>query len=1088
MRNLKKFLALVLAMVMAMSLMITVNASDAEDYKDFSGVTEEFEEAVQVLTGMGIFKGDDNGNFNPGKALRRSEAAAIMYRLVTGDVKDERADLHVGVANFSDVNDDDWFAGYVGFCADKGIIKGRDDGRFDPHANVTGYEMLAMLLRAVGYGKNNEFTGDDWMIPTGSAATDLGILDNVKTTNYGTAKYLLREVRRDVVADLTFQTAAKVPTAEVSSLGQYTDYTWTDNGAGGLTVVPNPTLGEKKFGLTTNTGIVLGNQATGEDDTLVGFSADASGSTEVIKNDDGSYTYTSDNTDNATIGFDHSTGLDLFGHKVKVWYDNRGYEDGFDKAKLNGSNDIGGIKTYTMIDKAELAKYVYAEGADLSAAGGTASTAKLGAAAKDAGFTVQLDSGGGSATCANTTANISDRYSQFDTTLPDAATAAATAAAVSPVNMYYLVSNNSGKTVDVAVSLSAEVGKITELNLTAKDKYLTLGTSVTNVSKFTNATSVNNDRIYLSSLTEDSVKDIGALVCAWQVVGTSFTEANANALTGGAAANMDKVMYKTEKLKTSTKYVSSSTVSTETIDSAGSAAVGSVNFTDGTSMKLSGITRGDGTNSKIISCALPIIVNDTDANVATANATKPGHEGNLHAGVEYTVYEDVMGRFVSMTTGSGTKFIYGTFADFEIGALGTGTSRYAITGVGQDGAKIENHVLTAVELGGTMTKIEGAVNTTYNALTLTQKDYSVNSNQIIEGYNTGYMIDEDGNLYPYTGKKMDVNTTAADANGVATSKKWTIKASDVDLGVARVYNNEDNDAATPSGTIDGSDTVVSYMLTNNTKFYVVEGSGTATLKVTPYTGIKELLGNGSSVDIAYDTNDDQVVFWTEDEMYGTTKTDSNHTVAAVVLSDTNLTRWGAQNMYYNHSKTNSTGLVLPGATGVEQFELWNNGEKSTYFIDLAKSLKKDGTTAWATGNSNNVEADTFYTLTPCDEINGVTIYKAVGIQEETDLAYADGLNTGVAYNYITVNGLDHANLKKGSGDLIFNVGSANVCDVQFKEDSTQADTRNEITSIAELNNAISVMNTAQGAAIYTVQVAVVYDNADVATIYIISIT
>ena len=34
----------------------------------------------------------------------------------------------------------------------------------------------------------------------------------------------------------------------------------------------------------------------------------------------------------------------------------------------------------------------------------------------------------------------------------------------SPVNMYYLVSNNSGKTVDVAVTLSAEVGVIAEKN------------------------------------------------------------------------------------------------------------------------------------------------------------------------------------------------------------------------------------------------------------------------------------------------------------------------------------------------------------------------------------------------------------------------------------------------------------------------------------------------------------------------------------------------------------------------------------------------------------------------------------------------
>jgi len=1061
MRNLKKFLALVLAMVMCFSLMLTASAANAEDFKDYDGVTEEFTEAVDVLTGMGVIKGDDNGNFNPGKTLRRSEAAAIMYRLVTGDVKDERADLHIGVANFSDVNDDDWFAGYVGFCADAGIIKGRGDGRFDPHANVTGYEMLAMLLRALGYGKNNEFTGSDWMIPTGSTATDLGILDNVKTTNYGSAKALLREVRRDVVADLTFQTAAKVPTAEVSSLGQYTDYTWGTDGSGQLTVIPNPTLGAKKFGLTANTGIVLGNQATGEDDTLVGFESATNGDYENIK-DGGYYTYLSANGTNATIGFDHSTGLDLFGHKVKVWYDNRGYEKGFDKTKLAGSNDIGGIKTYCMIDKAELAKYVYAEGADLSAAGGTSSTAKLGAAAKDAGFTVQLNKDASGATCANTTANLSDRYSQFDTTKVAADAADATAAAVSPVNMYYLVSNNSGKTVDVAVSLSAEVGKIAELNLTAKDKYLTLGTDVANVSLFSNDTT-ETDRIYLSSLTSDSVKDIGALVCAWQVVGTSFTATDAADVDGTAANNSTKVQYKLEKLKTSTKYVSSFVAPTGgnkvQLDSTSKDSVTKVTFTDGTSMELSGITYGggDGDNSKIISCALPIIVNDTDANVATANAAKPGHVGNLHAGVEYTVYEDVLGRFISMTTGSDTKFIYGTFADFEIGALGTGTYRYAITGVDQDGAKVENHPLISVDGD----KIEGNVTGTYNALDVTKKDYNGDSNQVDEGENTGYMIDKDGNLTAYEGKKM------------VTADSWTVGTDDVKLGVARAESDS-----------------VTYMLTNSTKFYVVSGSGTATLKVTPYTGIKELLANGSSVDIAYTTGDDEVVFWTEDEMYGTTKTDSNHTVAAVILSDTNLTRWGAQNMYFSYAAdTTGTGLVLPGANAsVKQFKLYSNGEADYYFVDTA-----------ASGGATQMAAQTFYTLTECDEVNGTPIYKAVAKTSNTALSYADGFNADdadagntVTYEYITVNGLNHAVLKKendaNTDGLIFKVADAKVCDVEYQEESTTTIAgRAKITSIAELNNAISVMQTDQAKPLYAVEVAVVYDQENIATIYIVKV-
>ena len=1066
MRNLKKFLALVLAMMMTLSLMVTVNAKNVE-FEDGESVNEAFIDDLTVLAGMGVIQGMDNGKFAPTSTVTRAQMAAIVYRLRTGDADadpeyKDKSNMYAGYGDFKDVNDTSWYAGYVGYCANAGIIIGDGDGNFRPNSPVTGYEALVMLLRAMGYNQPNEFTGKDWRQHAASIATQRGMLAKVDTTSYrGT---LMSGAAREVVAEITFQAATKAQVVYTAAFG----YQTTGMSGGVLSDKLNPTLGWQYYGLTSDTGIVLGNQATGENNTLVGFNSvtgdeDVNGlpeGKEFIEDGDGNYTYASAADTNITVPFDVKTGLDMFGHKAEVWYDGRANNYGYTINATTNNVEQGANKTYAIMDKAVLSGYVYSEDAIMSN-DGDADNSKLGAAAIAAGFT------GVEMTTANdVNDNAKAMFSKVYSRINNTAAANATADK-SPVNMYYLVSNNSGKTVDVAVTLSAEVGVIAEKNTTAKTQYLILGSSVTNVSAFGNGTAAAANQIHLKKLTPDSVQKLGEMVTAWQVMGTTK-----------ATPDAADYLYQLDAMKTVTKQVSSYVAPTPavTLDTSATPVITKVNFTDGTSMELSGITMGDKTNSKIISQCLPIAVSMTDTDVNTNNVKPTTGAGartalltNLKAGTPYTVYVDVLGRFISMTTTPEIEFIYGTFADFEIGGLGTGTSKYAITGVGKDGQTMINRDLTA--MGGT--PIEGNVGTTYNTLPLTQKDYgnanSTVGNQIKEGQNTGYMIDKDGDLTAYTGKKM--------VNG----DSWTISANDVTIGVARVQSNS-----------------VDYLLNENTQFYVVEGSGSATLKVTPYKGIKALLDGSNSAEISFATGDDEVVFWTAEDLYGTVSTDSNHNVATVILSDTNLTRWAANSMFYSFNQTDATGLVLPGAAAsVAQYELYANGEKGTYFIDTSVSVKADGT-AWDDDltdtdyKTESIEQDTFYTLTKIKEVNGVPVYKAVGIEANTNLAYADGLNTGVTYNYIAVNNLNFANLTKGTGDLIFNVGNAKICDVEYKDGTLAAaasvkDDRNEITTIAELNNMISVMKTDGTTAVYSCEVSVVYDANNVATIYITEI-
>ena len=102
MRNLKKFLALVMAMVMAFSLMLSASAANpVKTFDDAGSIEEKFVEAADVLTGMKVFQGDEGG-FRPADTITRAEVAALIYRLATGDVDNARAQLYANYGNFTD--------------------------------------------------------------------------------------------------------------------------------------------------------------------------------------------------------------------------------------------------------------------------------------------------------------------------------------------------------------------------------------------------------------------------------------------------------------------------------------------------------------------------------------------------------------------------------------------------------------------------------------------------------------------------------------------------------------------------------------------------------------------------------------------------------------------------------------------------------------------------------------------------------------------------------------------------------------------------------------------------------------------------
>ena len=238
----KKLLAMVLALVMTLSLAVSANAA----FKDADKVSDTYEEAVAVLNGMGVFKGYEDGTFKPQGDITRAEVAAIVYRVYTADVKDAKASMYATYNKFSDMAGAGWAQGYIGYCANAALVKGYPNGTFQPSGKVTGYEVLAMILRAIGYDQNNEFTGADWALHVAQTAQQAGVLKNVKGVD------LNAPATRELVAELLFRAIAKAPMVTYTAAFGYQTVSFSGSKNDSKLFKDNETLGHKNFDLTPN--------------------------------------------------------------------------------------------------------------------------------------------------------------------------------------------------------------------------------------------------------------------------------------------------------------------------------------------------------------------------------------------------------------------------------------------------------------------------------------------------------------------------------------------------------------------------------------------------------------------------------------------------------------------------------------------------------------------------------------------------------------------------------------------------------------------------------------------------------------------
>ena len=199
----KKLLALVLALVMSMSLVTISNAA----FKDADKI--DYKEAVDVMNAVGVFIGDEKGNFNAKENLTREQAAKIIAYLELGS---KAADALVGGATFTDVASSRWSAGFVGYCAQAGIVSGVGDSKFDPAGQLTALQFGKMLLVELGYDAKAEgMVGTDWAINTSKLMAGTKLMDGIS----GSVNQVLT---REKAAQMCLN-ALEAPTVEYTTKG-----------------------------------------------------------------------------------------------------------------------------------------------------------------------------------------------------------------------------------------------------------------------------------------------------------------------------------------------------------------------------------------------------------------------------------------------------------------------------------------------------------------------------------------------------------------------------------------------------------------------------------------------------------------------------------------------------------------------------------------------------------------------------------------------------------------------------------------------------------------------------------------------------
>ena len=117
-----------------------------------------YQNALQVVSALGIITGYEDGSIKPDSTVTRAEMATIILRMIAESSTSPYQNV------FTDVDPSHWAAGTIQTAVERSIVDGMGDGTFVPDGPVKYEQVIKMIVCAMNYGVDAENAGG---YPTG---------------------------------------------------------------------------------------------------------------------------------------------------------------------------------------------------------------------------------------------------------------------------------------------------------------------------------------------------------------------------------------------------------------------------------------------------------------------------------------------------------------------------------------------------------------------------------------------------------------------------------------------------------------------------------------------------------------------------------------------------------------------------------------------------------------------------------------------------------------------------------------------------------------------------------------------------------